>query len=101
MNIDNNISERTVKPIAIGRKNWLFIGSKPAGERAAILKSLIASAKSNHVEPWAWLKDTLTQLPLGTNPKAFLPDIWLKANPTKRWNIADRRKRERRNKNYL
>ncbi len=101
LNIDNNISERTVKPIAIGRKNWLFVGSVPAGHRAAILMSLIASCKSNFVEPWSWLKDVLTNLPQGPAVETFLPDRWLKANPTHRWNIADRRKRERQKKNYL
>lgn len=101
LSIDNNLSERTVKPVAIGRKNWLFIGSREAGSRAAVLMSLIASCKANHVEPWSWLTDVLTHLPRGAAPKLFLPDIWLEANPTKRWNIADRRKQERRNKNYL
>ena len=101
LNIDNNISERTVKPIAIGRKNWLFVGSIPAGHRAAILMSMIASCKANHVEPWSWLKDTLTQIPRGTDLEHFLPDTWLKANPNKRWNIADRRKLERKKKNHL
>ena len=99
LNIDNNISERTVKPIAIGRKNWLFVGSHRAGHCAAILMSLIASCKANHVEPWSWLKDVLTRLPLGIDPEPLLPDIWLKANPNKRWNIADRRKQERQKKN--
>ena len=99
--IDNNISERAVKPIAIGRRNWLFIGSQKAGHRAAILMSFIASAKANHVEPWTWLKDILTNLPRETAPQTFLPDTWLKANPTQRWNIADRRRQERQNKNYL
>ena len=101
LTIDNNISERTVKPIAIGRKNWLFIGSVQAGERAAILMSLIASCKANHVEPWSWLKDVLTRLPRGESPDHLLPDLWLTQNPAHRWNIADRRKRERHAKNHL
>jgi len=79
-------------------KNWLFIGSQKAGHRAAILMSLIASAKANHVEPWTWLKGILTNLPRETAPQTFLPDTWLKANPTQRWNIADRRRQERQNK---
>jgi len=65
LSIDNNASERAMRPVAIGRKNWIFVGSKPAGHRAAILMSLIASCKANLVEPWAWLKDVLIQLPLG------------------------------------
>ena len=61
LSIDNNAAERSMKPVAIGRKNWLFVGSPEAGGRAAILMSLIASCKSCEAEPWAWLRDTLTQ----------------------------------------
>ena len=46
-----------MRPIAIGRKNWLFVGSERAGHGAAVLTSLVASCKNNHVEPWAYLKD--------------------------------------------
>jgi len=42
-----------MRPVAIGRKNWLFVGSKAAGQRAAILMSLIAACKANLVKPWA------------------------------------------------
>lgn len=101
LTIDNNISERAVKPVAIGRKNWLFIGSVAAGERAGILMSMIASCKANHVEPWSWLKDVLTRLPAGVTPEPLLPDVWLEQNPTHRWNIADRRRKEREAKNNL
>src|ERR687884_126875 len=64
LSIDNNISERTVKIPAIGRKNWLFVASRQGGRRAAILFSLVASCKANQVEPWAYLRDIFTQLPL-------------------------------------
>lgn len=101
LSIDNNVSERAVKPVAIGRKNWLFVGSEAAGHRAAILLSMVASCKVNLVEPWAWLKDVLTRLPAGERPEQFLPDVWLEANPKHRWNIADRRKDERTRKNDL
>lgn len=93
--MDNNAAERAMKPVAIGRKAWLFVGSPTAGHRAAILMSLIAGCKANHVEPWAWLRDVLTQLPRGAAPEQLLPDIWLKQNPQHRWTIADRRKQER------
>jgi hypothetical protein len=62
MAIDNNVSERTVKIPAIGRKNWLFVDSRTRGERAAILLSLVASAKANQVEPWAYLPSVFTLL---------------------------------------
>ena len=95
LSIDNNAAERAMKSVAIGRKNWLFVGSPRAGSRAAKLMSLIASCKTNRVEPWAYLRDVLTRLPLGTEPSEFLPDRWLVDHPQHRWNIADRRAEER------
>ena len=62
LTIDNNMSERTVRMIAIGRKNWLFIGSEAAGYRMAVLYSIIASAKRHHVEPFAYVRDLLLQM---------------------------------------
>jgi len=50
-------------PIAIGRKNWFFVGSQQAGERAAVVLSLIESAKLNGHDPWAYLKDVFERLP--------------------------------------
>ena len=60
--IDNNAAERLMKPVAIGRKNWLFFGSVEAGSRAAVLMSLVASCKLNQVEPWACLSDCFEKL---------------------------------------
>lgn len=60
--IDNNPIENAIRPIAIGRKNWLFAGSETAGKRAAAIMSLIATAKANGIEPHAWLTDVLTRL---------------------------------------
>jgi transposase len=95
LSIDNNAAERAMKPVAIGRKNWLFVGSVPAGRRAAVLLSLVASCKRNQVEPWAWLRDVLTRIARGESVEQFLPDIWLQSHPQHRWTIADRRKQER------
>ena len=61
--IDNNPIENAVRPIAVGRKNWLFAGSETAARRAAAIMSLIATAKANGIEPHAWLTDVLTRLP--------------------------------------
>ena len=61
--IDNNAAENAVRPLAVGRKNWLFVGSQPAGERAAVVLSLIESAKLNGHDPWAYLKDVFERLP--------------------------------------
>jgi transposase len=61
--IDNNAAENAVRPLAVGRKNWLFVGSQQAGERAAVVMSLIESAKLNGHDPWAYLKDVFERLP--------------------------------------
>lgn len=61
--IDNNPIENAIRPIALGRKNWLFVGSTRAGPRAAAIMSLIATAKANGLCPHAWLTDVLTRLP--------------------------------------
>lgn len=60
--VDNNAVENMMRPIALGRKNWLFIGSQQAGERAAILMSLIESTKLNGHDAWAYLKDVNSQV---------------------------------------
>lgn len=61
--IDNNPIENAIRPIALGRKNWLFAGSETAGRRAAAIMSLLATAKANGLDPHAWLTDVLTRLP--------------------------------------
>ncbi len=104
LSIDNNFAERAMRPIAIGRKNWLFVGSRIAGERAAVLTSLVASCKNNLVEPWAYLRDLFGQMafrPTGDHLKELLPDRWLAKNPEHRWEIAERRREERNTKAYL
>ena len=65
--IDNNPVENTIRPIAIGKKNWLFTGSERAGQRAAAIQSLLATAKLNGLDPAAWLHETLTKLPTCLN----------------------------------
>jgi transposase len=65
--IDNNPVENAIRPIALGRKNWLFVGSERAGERAASIQSLLATAKLNGLNPAAWLRDTLEKLPTCLN----------------------------------
>ena len=101
LSIDTNAAARSMKPVAIGRKNWLFVGSPKAGNRAAILMSLIASCKANAVEPWAWLRSVLTNIPRGATLESLLPDTWLQTNPQHRWTIADQRKQERARKGNL
>lgn len=76
--IDNNAVENTLRPIAIGKKNWLFAGSERAGKRAAAIQTLLATAKLNGIEPSAWLKDTLEKLPTWPNSRLdeLLPLKW-------------------------
>lgn len=76
--IDNNAAERAVRPIALGRKNWLFVGSRQAGERAAALMTLIESAKLCGHDPWAYLRDVFTKLPTWPNSRLYelLPHRW-------------------------
>lgn len=65
--IDNNPVENVIRPIALGRKNWLFTGSEPAGKRAAAIQTLLGTAKLNGLDPAAWLRDTLEKLPTCLN----------------------------------
>jgi len=62
LEIDNNSAERAMKPIAIGRKNYLFVGSEGGGKSAAIAYTLIETAKLNDVDPQAWLTDVLGRI---------------------------------------
>jgi transposase len=77
--IDNNWVENRIRPIAIGRQNWLFAGSLRAGKRAAAIMSLIHSAKLNGLDPYAYMRDVLERLP--TQPASrvdeLLPHRWL------------------------
>ena len=60
--IDNNLIENAIRPMAIGRKNYLFCGSHDAGDRAAIMYSFFASCKTMDINPWEWLRDILQRL---------------------------------------
>ncbi len=82
--IDNNAAENSVRPLAVGRKNWLFVGSQQAGERAAVVMSLIESAKLNGHDPWAYLKDVFERLPTlkQRDLAQLLPHNWRPANDT-------------------
>ena len=83
--IDNNVAEREMKRIAIGRKNWLFVGSPQGGQTAAVLFSFTSTCQRLGVEPWAYLQDVLRRLP--TTPAGqlgdLLPDHWQAARQAK------------------
>ena len=76
--IDNNWIENQIRPIALGRSNWLFAGSLRAGQRAAAVMSLIQSARMNGHDPYAYLKDVLTRLPThkASQIEELLPHRW-------------------------
>lgn len=76
--IDNNHLENLIRPWAMGRRAWLFAGSELAGQRAAIIMSLLQSAKLHGHDPWAYLRDVLTRLPshLNSRIEELLPHRW-------------------------
>jgi transposase len=76
--IDNNVAEREMKRIAIGRKNWLFVGSPRGGRWAAVLISFTSTCQRLGGEPWAYLQDVLTRLPTTAAAQLgdLLPDHW-------------------------
>ena len=82
LSIDNNVSERTLRHQAIGRKNWLFLGSEQAGPRAAVLFTVLAGAKRHRIEPWTYLRELLLRLH-DDNPRLdeMLPDKWAANHP--------------------
>ncbi len=63
LEIDNNLVENSIRPIAIGRKNYLFAGSHDAAQRAAMIYSLLGTCKLKGVEPFQWLKNVFEVLP--------------------------------------
>jgi hypothetical protein len=82
----NNVSERSLRSQAIGRKNYMFPGSDRGGRTAATLHSLVASCKRHQVDPFVYLKDVLDRLPSRPADRLgeLLPDVWVAANPAAR-----------------
>jgi hypothetical protein len=84
LTIDNNEAEQRLRDQAIGRKNWLFLGSDEAGPRAAVLCTILAGTKRHRIEPWAYLRDVILQLSVDESPESLarlLPDRWALAHP--------------------
>lgn len=82
LEIDNNLIENAIRPSALGKKNWLFIGHPSAGERSAILYTLLGSCRRHGLNPFDYLKDLFTRLPAAkiTEIKQFTPAAWAKAH---------------------
>lgn len=92
--IDNNRVEQLMKQVAMGRKAWLFVSNVAAGERSAMLMSLVSSAKRHDLDVWAYLKDVLDQLLAGeTDYEKFLPDRWKLDHPeaVRQYRVEERR----------
>ena len=81
MEIDNNLVENAIRPTAVGKKNWLFVGEAGAGQRGAILYTLIESCRRRWIDPHAYLRDVLTRLPSMTNwqIKDITPEAWARS----------------------
>jgi transposase len=97
--IDNNVIERLLRPVAIGRKNYLFFGSERGGKTAATLYTLVQSARRNCVNVWPYLTDVLRRIP-AIDPadtaalEALLPDRWVAAHPEHRLEQREEESRE-------
>ena len=81
LEIDNNLIENAIRPSAIGKRNWLFIGHPEAGDRSAVIYTLLGSCRRHGINPFDYLKDLFTRLPSAkiTEIKQFTPSEWAKA----------------------
>ena len=79
--IDSNLVENAIRPCAIGRRNWLFVGHPEAGDRPAIFYSLMASCRRHGINPLEYLRDVLTRIPGAkiADIEKFTPAEWAKA----------------------
>jgi transposase len=91
LEIDNNLSERTLRMVVIGRKNYLFAGSEAGAWRAAIIYRLVASCKLNDIDPFRYFRDVLTRV--STHPAdridELLPSEWKKLNAEADADLSD------------
>ena len=80
--LDNNVAERAVRPLAIGRKNWLFLGCEEGGEAAAIILSLVQTCRALNINPYEYLEDIMRRIMSHPSQKLdeLLPDKWVKLN---------------------
>jgi len=78
LEIDNNLTENAIRPSAVGKKNWLFIGHPEAGWRSAVIYSVIVSCRRRGIEPWEYVRDVLTRLPAMKQSElpTLLPRSW-------------------------
>jgi transposase len=81
LEIDSNLIENAIRPSTLGRKNWLLVGHPEAGERSAVIYTLLGSCRQHGINPFDYLKDLFTRLPAAkiTQIKELTPRAWAKA----------------------
>ena len=79
--LDNNVAERAIRPLALGRKKWLFVGTEEGGEAAAVILSLVQTCRGLKINPQEYLEDVMRRLMSHNSQKLYelLPDQWLKS----------------------
>lgn len=82
LEIDNNLTENAIRPSAVGKKNWLFIGHPEAGWRSAVIYSVIVSCRRRGIDPWEYVRDVLKRLPTMKQSEvpSLLPRCWKPAS---------------------
>ena len=90
--IDNNLVENAIRPTALGKKNWLFIGEAEAGERSAIIYTVIETCRRRRIDPYRYLRDVLTRLPQMNIQQVpdILPAAWANRNDSKKHHRCQR-----------
>jgi transposase len=86
LEIDNNLVENAIRTTAVGKKNWLFVGEAGAGQRGAIIYTVIESCRRRNIDPYAYLLEVLSRLPRTTNHQIpeITPEAWAKSRRTSR-----------------
>lgn len=81
--IDNNAAERAIRPLAIGRKNWMFFASEAGGHAAAVLFSFMQTCKLLRIDPWKYLRDVIHRIAghPASRLRELLPHVWMLAHP--------------------
>ena len=82
--LDNNVAERSLRPVAVGRKNWLFVGSESSGQNTAILLTFAQTCRALKINPWEYFEDVLRRFQSHSFNKLgeLLPESWQKARDT-------------------
>ena len=78
LEIDNNLVENAIRPTAVGKKNWLFIGEAEAGHRSALIYTIVASCRQHGLDPFEYLREVLSRLPSATTSEIphLTPSAW-------------------------